>query len=92
MACAALMQKFSSEPGLRVYRVPVFTKHDYKLLVGKRGSAYLFELFMEACKSGGCRFLGLVDESGYVSALLGFKEYGKAINADSAQRRCCAPE
>lgn len=55
-----------------IYKVAVFTLPSYRELVTNRGINYVLELFMEACRDKGCKFLGLNFEGGYVFALLGF--------------------
>jgi|GEM_PF-3469633 len=67
-----IVQFFSSDNRLKIYKVPVFTVRSYRELKENRGATYVLDLFMEVCRENRCHFLGLSSEVGYVNALLGF--------------------
>ncbi|MCX5749601.1 MAG: hypothetical protein NTZ10_05105 [Candidatus Saganbacteria bacterium] len=77
MSNPSIIQFFSSDKKLKIYKIPVFTIKSYKELKDKRGTTYVLDLFIEVCRENQCHFLGLSSEHGYIHALLGFNHKGR---------------
>ena len=61
----------TSEKGISVYKVLVFTYESYTKFVQERGRNYVFDMFMEICRGKRCQFFGLRTEGSYIYALIG---------------------